>query len=181
MIDSVQTSYIKSNQQGIGLVEVLVALLLLAIGVIGFAGLQVRAVSATNEAFQRGQAMVLARDMGERIRVNLNARDFYNTTANWQVGTPQPVSTYTPNCVTSACTAQQLAQFDINEVRLMALAIGANGQARMQTCPSNTALRCLYVSWGNTQPQNATAADSVSCTLNGSFQPGSNCIMLETY
>lgn len=181
MNDLAQTPRVISSQQGIGLVEVLVALLLLAIGVIGFAGLQVRAVSATNEAFQRGQAMVLARDMGERIRVNLAARDFYNKTDNWQVGAPQPISTYSPNCVTSACTAQQLAQFDINEVRLMAIAIGANGQARMQTCPSNAALRCLYISWGNTQPQNATAADSTSCTLNGSFQPNSNCIMLETY
>lgn len=61
---------IKKSQQGVGMIEVLVALLLLAIGVIGFAALQLRAVDATNEALSRVQAMNLARDLAERIRIN---------------------------------------------------------------------------------------------------------------
>lgn len=38
-----------SSQHGVGLIEVLVAVLLLSIAVLGFSALQVRAVSATDE------------------------------------------------------------------------------------------------------------------------------------
>lgn len=57
-------------QKGAGMIEVLVALLLLAIGVLGFTALQLRAVEATNEALNRVQAMNIARDFAERIRIN---------------------------------------------------------------------------------------------------------------
>ena len=52
------------------MVEVLVALTLLAIGVLGFTALQLRAVDATAEANNRIRAMNLARDLAERIRAN---------------------------------------------------------------------------------------------------------------
>lgn len=58
------------TQQGVGMIEVLVALLLLAIGVLGFTALQLRAVDATNEALYRVQAMSIARDLAEKIRIN---------------------------------------------------------------------------------------------------------------
>jgi type IV pilus assembly protein PilV len=165
------------RQQGIGLIEVLVALLLLAIGVVGFAGLQVRAIAATSEAFQRSQAMILARDMGERIRVNSiqSARTIYLTESSW-TGT-----SYSGTCISLACTPDNLARYDIAQIKLLAATIGPNGQARMQVCPSNTAIHCLYVSWNETQPINATSVNDAACTFNGSFQSGSNCIMLETY
>jgi type IV pilus assembly protein PilV len=164
-------------QQGVGLVEVLVALLLLAIGVVGFAGLQVRAISATSEAFQRSQAMVLARDVSERIRVNNSdaARAIYANNSKW-TGVMSSA-----NCLSIFCSAVQLAEYDITQVRLLAKTIGPNGQVQMQDCPSNLARHCLYVSWNDTAPKNATSTDDTACTLNGSFQPNSNCVMLETY
>lgn len=58
------------HQAGVGMIEVLVALLLLAVGILGFTALQLRAVEATNEAMKRIQAMNIARDFAERIRVN---------------------------------------------------------------------------------------------------------------
>ena len=59
-----------SSQQGIGIVEVIVALLLLSIGVLGFAMLQIRAMDASMDASKRIQAMNLARDLSERMRAN---------------------------------------------------------------------------------------------------------------
>ncbi|MFW2077682.1 type IV pilus modification protein PilV [Acinetobacter sp. ULE_I010] len=61
---------ILKKQKGTGMIEILVALVLLAIGVLGFTALQLRAVEATSEAFNRIQAMVVARDFAERIRIN---------------------------------------------------------------------------------------------------------------
>lgn len=49
---------IKQRQQGIALVEVLVAVVILAIGLLGTIGLQARAYSALNDATQRGEATI---------------------------------------------------------------------------------------------------------------------------
>ena len=49
-------------QRGVGIVEVMVALLLLAIGVLGFTALQLRAVSASMEAGNQVAALNIARD-----------------------------------------------------------------------------------------------------------------------
>ena len=56
------------TQHGVGLMEVLVALILLSIGVLGFSILQVRAMDASLDASKRIQAMNLARDLSERMR-----------------------------------------------------------------------------------------------------------------
>ena len=55
------------NQTGVGMMEVLVALLLLSLAVLGFAALQLRAVEATAEGGNRIQAMNIARDLAEKI------------------------------------------------------------------------------------------------------------------
>ena len=41
------------HQKGVGLIEVLVALVLLAVGVLGYSILQLRAVDASSEALSR--------------------------------------------------------------------------------------------------------------------------------
>ena len=46
-----------SSQQGVGLIEVMVALLLLAVAVLGFSALQMNALNATDESLVRSRAM----------------------------------------------------------------------------------------------------------------------------
>jgi type IV pilus assembly protein PilV len=57
-------------QLGALLIEVLVALLICAFGLLGFAGMQARAALAEFEAFQRSQALILVEDMASRINAN---------------------------------------------------------------------------------------------------------------
>ena len=59
-----------SYHKGTSLIEVLVALVIVALGILGLAGLQARATMAEFESYQRSQAIVLASDMMERIRMN---------------------------------------------------------------------------------------------------------------
>ena len=61
------------KQQGVGLVEVLVALVLLAISVLGFAALQLRAVDSSLEANKQVIALTIARDLAEKMRANPQA------------------------------------------------------------------------------------------------------------
>lgn len=67
-------------QRGFSLIEVLVALLVLAIGVLGMAALMSNSVRNNQSAFFRTQALVLATEMADRIRSNPDA-DYINTAA----------------------------------------------------------------------------------------------------
>ncbi len=57
-------------ERGSTMIEVLVTLLILAFGMLGLAGLQMRLNSAEMEAYQRAQAVVLLSDMTERMYAN---------------------------------------------------------------------------------------------------------------
>lgn len=57
-----------ANQRGVGLIEVLVAVLLLSIAVLGFSALQVRAISATDESLVRTKSLTLVRNLAEVMR-----------------------------------------------------------------------------------------------------------------
>jgi type IV pilus assembly protein PilV len=49
------------------LLEVLVTIIILVVGLLGLAGLQLRTTVAETEAYQRAQALILAQDMVDRI------------------------------------------------------------------------------------------------------------------
>jgi len=55
---------------GVGLIELLVAVVLLSIGLLGLAGLQASGMRVGQSSVQRSQAAQLAHDMIERMRAN---------------------------------------------------------------------------------------------------------------
>jgi type IV pilus assembly protein PilV len=63
-------SSMTQTQSGFTLVEVLVAVVVLAVGLLGLAGLQVTSVRFNNSAYLRSQATNLAYDIADRIRAN---------------------------------------------------------------------------------------------------------------
>lgn len=60
----------RTTQRGFTLVEVLVALVVMAVGLLGIAGLYVEGLRAGRTSIYRTAAVSLARDMAERIRAN---------------------------------------------------------------------------------------------------------------
>lgn len=137
------------KQMGVGLMEVLVALLVLAIGVLGFVALQYRAIEALSEGENRIQAMNIARDLAEKIRVNRDAINTYTTTVSGTI-TALP----TPNCFTALCSSTEKANFDAAFIKLSAQRIGMT--LNMMTCPGiSNGRRCVYVAWGDTSATNA--------------------------
>lgn len=57
------------KQTGSSLLEVLVAVVILAFGLLGLAGLQLNSVKSSHSAYLRSQATLLAYDMADRMRV----------------------------------------------------------------------------------------------------------------
>lgn len=61
------------RQRGAGLIEVMVAILVLAIGLLGIAGMQLVSLQNNHSAALRSQAVVLAYDALDRMRANRDA------------------------------------------------------------------------------------------------------------
>lgn len=68
---------IKQQQRGFGLIEILVALLVVAIGLLGTITLHTRASQAELESYQRVQAMLLMEDIVNRMSANRRNRACY--------------------------------------------------------------------------------------------------------
>lgn len=69
----------KHVMQGISLIEVLITVMILAIGLLGLAGLQVRLQTTEIESYQRTHALILLEDMANRVSANRNDAAAYDT------------------------------------------------------------------------------------------------------
>jgi len=58
------------KQSGVGLVEILVTILVIAIGLLGLAGMQTASMKNINNSHNRALATIAAYDMAERMRAN---------------------------------------------------------------------------------------------------------------
>ena len=99
---------VRFRQRGVSLIEVLVAVLVFSIGLIGLAGLIVMSTRSTHVGYMRTQATFLANNMAERMSANPAAvwTNAYNSNA-------YPVSAATADCTAAAaCSAAQVAVHD---------------------------------------------------------------------
>lgn len=128
---------------GFSLIEVLVALFVLSIGLLGFAGLQATTVRSTQYAELRSQATVMAQDIVERIRLNRTralAGD-YDLTLN------ESTPTGSTSCITSTggCTLAELVVVDQIQWRTLLMAL-PNGTGSIAVDTVNN-LATIVVQW----------------------------------
>lgn len=162
-----------SHQRGVGMMEILVALLILAIGVLGFVALQYRALEASAESTNRVQAITIARDLAERIRVNRNAFTTYRT----ELGTAANQKAYKTNCLTTNCSNTDLADFDVSQIVSRATTFGMT--MNIMNCTGTNNRSCIYVAWGDSSATDGTATGD--CTNGNAYNQASTCIIMETY
>src|SRR5262245_29083912 len=58
------------HQRGVGLIEVLVAVVVLAIGLLGLAGLQLRSLRDNESAYERGMAVIETHSIVDAMRAD---------------------------------------------------------------------------------------------------------------
>lgn len=68
--DSMSTITIRHQSSGFTLIEILVSMVILAIGLLGLASLQILSLKDNQDAYLYSQATALAYDMSDRIKVN---------------------------------------------------------------------------------------------------------------
>jgi type IV pilus assembly protein PilV len=167
------------DQSGFTMVEVLIALIVLAIGLLGLAGLQASALRNDQAAFMRTQATVLAYDIADRMRAN-NAAVIAGNYSYDPAADPAPVASAGCNTL-AGCPAAQMAGNDLSEwlVSLNTYLPQAIGTVCIDSTPTASgcfagaapAVACdgagtqfaITVSW---QEQNGT-----TCNFTTSVQP----------
>lgn len=101
-----------SRSAGFSLLEVLIALVILSVGLLGIAGLLSGTMKSNSSAYMRTQATVLAYSVIDRMRSNLPA--VQNTT--YDVSMPAaPATSGSSACDTTACASPALAAYDISQ------------------------------------------------------------------
>ena len=96
------------RQDGVTLVEVMVALLILGVGLLGIMGMQTTALQHNQQAYLYSQANFAIQDIAERMRANPESADEYQT--NLADGAP---SVDAEACVSAACDTGELADWDL--------------------------------------------------------------------
>ena len=121
----------KTQSRGFSLVEVLVALLVLSIGLLGLAALQTTSLQYNTGSYLRTQATFLAYDIIDRMRANSTAVVDSDGT-----GYDQPTSSavsFSVDCGVSSCTSAQLANYDVKKWYDRAVATLPNAAATPPT------------------------------------------------
>lgn len=96
------------KQGGIGLIEILVAVLLISVGFLAAARMQVEGMRFSQSAYYQSQAYFLASDMIDRMRSNVRgvaAGNYTDQTTSADADNPQ--------CGLNACKTQSIARQDI--------------------------------------------------------------------
>lgn len=106
-----------ARQSGFSLVEVLIALVIMSVGMLGIAGLYVESMQAGRTSIFRHNAVTIASDVADRIRANPSAGAFYE-------GDPG-----NNNCVLGNvdCDPEQMAANDIDLWKIQAGGMLPNG------------------------------------------------------
>lgn len=106
---------------GFTLLEVLITVVIFSIGLLGLAGLQVKGLTLAQDSLLRTTATLLANDMADRMRANINAAQMG---INSPYNNPSGLGAGNPNCmgkdgagqpIDTRCTPLEMASHDFYE------------------------------------------------------------------
>jgi len=176
-----------NRQRGASLPEAMVALFIVAFGLLAMAGLQVRTLTETRNSAARNMAAQMASDLLDRMLLHVDA---FGTTAAGEAYLTGWGMAATPraNCQTQACSAADLAQFDLWQWKATLAQTLPEGDAMVFRSTTDTSQYGVLFRWRRlaarrestasaAEQQLFAAADAVSNGLgqSGTGQAGVNC------
>ncbi len=165
-----QHKSIKRKSKGVSMIEVLVTIVVLSIGLLGMAALQMTGLRSVNSASYRTQATLLISDIAERVRSNPTAVDnniFRNADSAANIDCTTFPATYCGEYYddevvnAASCNSTQLANYDLNVWFCGINADGTRAGGVQASLPQATAT----ITCNDTDPPSGVDADV--CT-NGS-------------
>lgn len=129
----------RARSQGFTLIEVLVALLVLSISLLGIANLQLTGLRLAQDGIYRTQAALLAFDMSQRMLANKLASQPASLGTDLYLG--NTATTFVVDCSLVDCTAAQMADYDTALWQAMIadrIASSVNGDVTFQATYTTT-------------------------------------------
>lgn len=120
-----------NRMKGLTLIEVLVAVLILSIGLLGLAGLQTLSLRSNHSAYLRSQATILAYDIADRMRANRQ---------------PALSGSYNIALKSTPATGSSIAAIDLQEWKLALGALLPSGDGSIEIVGGNLT---VTVSWND--------------------------------
>jgi len=167
----------RCRQRAFSLVETLVAVLVLAVGLLGLAGLQVTGLKSNHGSYLRSQATALAYDLIERMRANRAA------VANGDYDNPAPSRSDAclspPGCSPSALARHDLYEWAANLAELLPQGEGVvcidsspdDGTGSASPACDGVGERYVVKIWWNDRLTPHEPQDSERMAFHVSFQP----------
>jgi type IV pilus assembly protein PilV len=154
------------NSTGFSLIEVLVSMVILAIGLLGLGALQGISLKNNQDAYLYSQANSLAYEMSDRIKANKTG---------W-ISISPPSSSCQNNCnsSTNSCNPAEMAAYDyckwkINTATALSSGVTAvilkSSVSGSTACPGNASELCLRISWNKINQKNLQSKSSLELEI----------------
>jgi len=145
---------------GFTLLEILVALAVLAIGLLGAAGIMLNSTRMASSSYLEAAAQQYAYEITDKMRVNQTAVQ----AGSYALASGASAS-YSTDCSQQACTATTMAQYDLAQWQ-KEIATLPNGSGSIATTASGSVTNVtVNISWGDVKIHSlANASASISIT-----------------
>ena len=145
-------------QRGVSMIEALVALLVLALGIMGLAAIQTRTLVESRASNERAVAIRMAEDLNERMQLNsavkfaTPAPDPHPYVVTWGAAAAGT------DCLAAACTGVQLASYDIQQWKTALGQLLPGGDARGFRSTTDGNQFGVLIGWREVQAKNQGSA-----------------------
>tara|TARA_R110002167_G_scaffold138768_9_gene326107 strand:- start:6957 stop:7469 length:513 start_codon:yes stop_codon:yes gene_type:complete len=158
-------------EQGFTLIEILVAVLILSLGILGLIGMESVALKSNQGAYYRSQATILSYDLADKMRANAEGAGVAggSTTNEYLAAIPgkgvehaNACISYTGSITGSGCSPKEIAESEIFEwfKKLDAVLPGGVGSLAV-----NSGIQTVTISWDDDRDGSAEQSFSFSFGL----------------
>ncbi|CAM3039257.1 pre-pilin leader sequence (pilV) [Legionella steigerwaltii] len=165
----------RAQQRGMSLIEVLIAFVILAVGMLGIASMLILSSKANNSSYAKQQAVQCIYDIFDKIRANTQAaiNGNYNISNINSSGSPILPAPPGVMCNQSSCSSAQLASYDTwywlsFDVNRLPSGSGSITSAPAPGTGGNTIIT-VTVQWDDSLAQNQVGASSTPAPTNPNY------------
>lgn len=165
------------SQSGITLIEVLVTILIIAIGLLGLLGMQAKSLASHKDSFDRKTTVELLSQITERMRSNHLGFMSGNYESQLAVGGAIQIA---PSCgSTIACNPEQIALADIAQWQGMIRTRLVDSAAVISPTPRGPAVSArVTIAWKDPRQQSFTDANCLAIGVTDNYY---RCISIEVF